>query len=453
MKFESLINKTISFFSKERFYVGASLLRIAFGSLILYFYVMHFNQRHFLFSDYGVTNISTFVKENTLSLYNFSSSLIYFDLIYILGIIVALGFTLGYKGRLISVLNYVFFSSLYIRFSYVGDGGDNLIYIALFFLMFANTTRYFSIDAYLRDETIPIYKNEAQREFFNIIQNFVILFCIAQICIIYLVSGFYQVMGDSWNNGTAIYYISQIKSLSMPFFEEMSNKYIYISVIMSYASILVKLAFPLLILNRKTKLFAVISVCVFHIGIAVGMGLYSFSIAMIAMELLIFTDQDYKLFWNKISKVFNAILVAFRTKTKNFGEARLNNYRMIVFYDGWCPLCQKSKNQITKMDFFDLILFKSFRESHIREEYKLDIEEVSTRMHSVSNNKDLVSGISAFIDISKRIIIMWPLLPLLVISKYIGIGNFIYDLVASNRKIIPVNQCNDLSCEIPKKGD
>ena len=95
--------------------------------------------------------------------------------------------------------------------------------------MFANTTRYFSIDAYLRDETIPIYKNEAQREFFNIIQNFVILFCIAQICIIYLVSGFYQVMGDSWNNGTAIYYISQIKSLSMPFFEEMSNKYIYIS--------------------------------------------------------------------------------------------------------------------------------------------------------------------------------------------------------------------------------
>lgn len=48
---------------------------------------------------------------------------------------------------------------------------------------------------------------------------------------------------------------------------------------------------------------------------------------------------------------------------------------------------------------------------------------------------------------------MWPLLPLLVISKYIGIGNFIYDLVASNRNIIPVNQCDDLSCELKKKGD
>lgn len=453
LKCQSLINNTICFFSKERFYVGASLLRIAFGCMILYFYVMHFSQRHFLFSDYGVTQYSTFFYENTLSLYNFSSSLIYFDVVYILGIIVALGFTLGYKGRLVSILNFIFFSSLYIRFFYIGDGGDNLMYLALFFLMFANTSRYFSIDNYLKDATNPFYKNEFQKKLSNILQNFVIIFCTAQICVIYLTSGFYQVMGDSWNNGTAIYYISQVKSISMPFLEEMARKYIYLSVIISYASVLVKLAFPLLILNRRTKLFAVISVCLFHVGIAVGMGLYSFSIAMIAMELLIFTDQEYKLFWNKISNVFKKILLTFKTKSNNFGEAHLKKYRMIVFYDSWCPFCQNTKEQIKKLDFFDLIMFKSFREVQIQEEYNLEIEEVSKRMHSVSNNKELVSGISSFIDINKRIIIMWPFLPLLILSKYIGIGSFIYDLVASNRNIIPVNQCENLSCELPKKGE
>lgn len=44
-------------------------------------------------------------------------------------------------------------------------------------------------------------------------------------------------------------------------------------------------------------------VCLLHLGIAFGMGLYSFSIVMIAIELVIFTDKEY----NRIFSTYQQI--------------------------------------------------------------------------------------------------------------------------------------------------
>lgn len=69
---------------------------------------------------------------------------------------------------------------------------------------------------------------------------------------------------------------------------------------------------------------------------------------------------------------------------------------------------------------------------------KLEIKEVSKRLHSVANNKKLVTGISVSIA-SNKWIYFWVILPFIVMLKYKGIDNFIYDLVVSNRNSISVD--------------
>jgi hypothetical protein len=111
----------------DRFLIGTSLLRISIGLILLYQYFIHYGQRHFLFSSRGMSVLSDELKLSLFSLYNLSDSLIYFDIIYHLGIVVSFVYLLGFKGRIFALLNFIFFYSLHIRYGQIGDGGDNLL--------------------------------------------------------------------------------------------------------------------------------------------------------------------------------------------------------------------------------------------------------------------------------------------------------------------------------------
>ncbi|MCY8797227.1 DCC1-like thiol-disulfide oxidoreductase family protein [Bacillus inaquosorum] len=437
----SITNRVIDYFAKERFYIGVSLLRIVFGLLILYFYLIHYSQRYFLFSDYGINTFHNVMKPTTYSLYNVTSSLKYFDAVYHVGIVSAILFTLGFKGRFMGILNYVLFYSLYVRFSYIGDGGDNLMVITLFYLLFANTTKYFSIDAALRKK--EVYVSDCRKTIANIIQYFVVLFCVMQVCIVYVTSAIYQIMGETWNNGTALYYISQVKTVAMPFLESVVSHHIYLSVVICYSSVLLKIAFPFLIINKKTKWLAVLMVCLLHLGIAFGMGLYSFSIVMIAIELVIFTDKEYNhLFFTYHHLKYNLNGMV-RKKLMQKVQA---HWKMTVYYDAWCPLCIKTKKRIERADWLNLIVFESFRDKTSSINDEVVIEELEKRMHGRTLEKGIVSGADTFIEISKRIIPLWVLYMILLLAKLFHVSDRIYDLIASKRKIIPYGQCNHGAC-------
>lgn len=437
----SITNRVIDYFAKERFYIGVSLLRIVFGLLILYFYLIHYNQRYFLFSDYGINTFHNVMKPITYSLYNVTSSLKYFDAVYHVGIVTAILFTLGFKGRLMGILNYVLFYSLYVRFSYIGDGGDNLMVITLFYLLFANTTKYFSVDAAFRKK--EAYVSDCRKTTANIIQYFVVLFCIMQVCIVYVTSAVYQIMGETWNNGTALYYISQVKTVAMPFLESVVSQHIYLSVVICYSSVLLKIAFPFLIINKKTKWLAVLMVCLLHLGIAFGMGLYSFSIVMIAIELVIFTDKEYNHLFFIYQQLKHKLNWIVRKKLMRKFQV---HWKMAVYYDAWCPLCIKTKNRIERADWLNLIVFESFRDETSTINDEVGLVELEKRMHGKTLKKGIVSGADTFIEISKRIIPLWGLYIILLLAKLFRISDRIYDLIASNRKIIPYGQCNHGAC-------
>ncbi|WP_161491010.1 thiol-disulfide oxidoreductase DCC family protein [Anoxybacillus sp. UARK-01] len=122
--------------------------------------------------------------------------------------------------------------------------------------------------------------------------------------------------------------------------------------------------------------------------------------------------------------------------------------KIIVFYDGWCPLCIKVKNNIKKIDFFNNIEMVNIREPGI-ERYGIPLSSLEKHMHAkiIRNNK-IVLGIFAFMAIASNVPLLMPLWPLLKLSQMIGLGQRVYDFIAKNRIIIPVGNCERNSCNI-----
>ncbi|MEB2300321.1 HTTM domain-containing protein [Lysinibacillus xylanilyticus] len=303
------LTKFTSFLSKPYITIGASLVRIGFGLLLIYFYVIHYSQRDYLWGPNGLIDFNEFIEilnnSNSFSLYALSNSELYFDIIFHIGIIAALLFTLGYKGRFISIVNFILVFSIHERNHMILDGGDNITRILLFYLIFAQTTKHFSIDSYLAKK-----RNKSSESSFysNALHNVAVLASITQLCVLYLNSAYYKVMGEVWQNGTAIYYILQVEEFSHPFFRSIISSSDFLIVVGTYGTLLVQMAFPFLLFNKKTKYIGLILVVGMHLGIAIVMGLYTFSATMLVIDLLLISNEDYRKAYKYLNSLATKLL-------------------------------------------------------------------------------------------------------------------------------------------------
>lgn len=117
---------------------------------------------------------------------------------------------------------------------------------------------------------------------------------------------------------------------------------------------------------------------------------------------------------------------------------------MIIYFDGNCGLCRRTAKWWEKMDWMNKLQFISFRSI---ENYPQIMEE---QLH-VFHKHQWYRGYGAFIQIAKMLPLLWVLLPLLYLFKWIGLGDFIYKKVAANRKLVPVNQCTGEKCSVTSR--
>lgn len=118
---------------------------------------------------------------------------------------------------------------------------------------------------------------------------------------------------------------------------------------------------------------------------------------------------------------------------------------MVIFYDNFCPMCTANARLWKKMDRHNRLFFYSFRDLP---EYPEAMEE---SLHVRHKGRWYV-GYEAIIQIGKQLPALWITLPLLYMVKILGLGELLYTFIARNRKLIPVNQCSDGTCAIPKKN-
>ncbi|HFU4589235.1 TPA: thiol-disulfide oxidoreductase DCC family protein [Bacillus thuringiensis] len=127
----------------------------------------------------------------------------------------------------------------------------------------------------------------------------------------------------------------------------------------------------------------------------------------------------------------------------------IKSQKIIVLYDGYCPMCKNVVTKLKKGDIFNLLMFKSFREySNSKAEIGIPLTTLEKRMHSRKLKEEkYVSGIDSIIQICKRVPIMWGILIFLYLGKFMGIGQRTYDFIAKRRMIVPVGHCENNICE------
>lgn len=121
---------------------------------------------------------------------------------------------------------------------------------------------------------------------------------------------------------------------------------------------------------------------------------------------------------------------------------------LTVYYDGWCPLCVGAKQRIRTWDWLGLMRFVSIRAPGATAHLGVDPALLAQRMYAQTAGGRTVNGIGAIAAIALRVPILLPLWPLLTLSRLLGIGQWLYDQIASRRTIIPVGQCTDGACPI-----
>jgi hypothetical protein len=119
----------------------------------------------------------------------------------------------------------------------------------------------------------------------NVIHNAALLVIMAEVCLIYATAGWYKVQGSRWQDGTALYYPLNLDYFTpWPALSDLLAANGLIVMILTYGTVIVQVAFPFTLFNRKVKNVLLVVMMLEHAGIAVILGLPFFSMAMIAAD-------------------------------------------------------------------------------------------------------------------------------------------------------------------------
>ena len=291
-----MIKRLEHFLTTRHLLIGTGLMRFFLGSGILYHLLFHYRERHLLWGSGGPWPTYKFLEASAergiITLFQLSDSPWFFECIYHLGILIVLMFTLGFRTRLATVLTFLLFWSLYYRNPFITNGGDNLVRIQLFYMMFTQAGAAFSLDRWLKKRKQGKIRGRLA-PYGAVLHNVAAAAIIIQLVFLYFTSGIYKVMGSMWQEGTAVYYAMRVQDYVWPKVSPWFWQSETIIVFLSYASVLFQVSFPFLLLNRFTKYLALLGAFTFHTGVGLMMNLALFSWYMIACEWILLGDREY----------------------------------------------------------------------------------------------------------------------------------------------------------------
>jgi hypothetical protein len=248
-----------------------------------------------------------FEQTGWFSILTLSDGRIYFELCYVLALVTAALFMLGWRTRVLSVLFAVVVTSFHGRAIFMTDGGDNLILLMALYLVLTACGRRWSLDA-RRNRLRTVHAGNAPerpRSLFarqlrdartiliTVVHNCGMFVIAAQVCFLYGSAGLYKVQGPSWSGGTALHYVLNLELFRpWPALSHFVDQHMLVVAIAGYMTVLLQVAFPFVLFGRLK--YPVLAMLLgMHIGIAVLMGLPLFSGAMIIADAVFLPDRFY----------------------------------------------------------------------------------------------------------------------------------------------------------------
>lgn len=299
---------------------GLAVARILLGVMMLGMLATNFSTRLYVFGagaawtgelDYPTSDFSKMggvaaVANNDVAL----------TVVYLLLAVCVVLFIIGYRTRLVMVPLFIMWVGLIEIDTYVNDQSDNLSRIALILMMFAAPSEHLSLDARRRKRTQPSknvivswwrFQQVLPGWLTSLLHNLAIVALATQLFFVYVSGAFYKAGGAPWSGGTAIYDPIHVKQFGpWPELSDLVTAWGPGVAIATYLTLLVQVSFPLLLLRRGTRIFGLVTILAFHIGIAVLMGLPWFSLSMIALDSIFIRDGT----WSSIGRAARHVALA-----------------------------------------------------------------------------------------------------------------------------------------------
>ncbi|MEU9110755.1 HTTM domain-containing protein [Streptomyces sp. NPDC048483] len=115
--------------------------------------------------------------------------------------------------------------------------------------------------------------------------NGALLVIMVEVCLIYATAGWYKIQGSRWQDGTAVFYPMHLDYFSpWPGLSQVLGSSGLMIMLLTYGTVIVQVAFPFTLFNRRLKNVLLVAMIGEHLSIAVLLGLPFFSLAMIAAD-------------------------------------------------------------------------------------------------------------------------------------------------------------------------
>lgn len=320
-----------------------AVVRIGFSLAWMLFLLREWPHRQELYGPDGVWSWDMahqlIVDNHAFSALIWTRNGLWFEFVYAAAIVAAAMLLLGWRTRTASLLFMIGVLSLQNRSIFVGDGGDNVIHLMAIYLVLTRCGQVWSLDSRRRarsPEGAPgdaagralwwllgaalllvtvlgllswgwavvfwgfwlgqaawwAVKRYAPGEprtvldvFANLAHNGALLVIVVEVCLIYATAGWYKIQGSRWQDGTALYYPLHLNDFTPwpALSHAMASSGVMVMAI-GYGTVIVQVAFPFTLFNRRVKNVLLAVMMIEHASIAIVLGLPFFSLAMISAD-------------------------------------------------------------------------------------------------------------------------------------------------------------------------
>lgn len=343
--------------------------------------------------------------------------------------VVASWLIVGYRSQFSIIANYLFWI-VFVNFTPMQrdfDGGFDLFMIGVgFFLIFMPIGRAVSIDNLLYKLPFKYIDKPSLPKTVSALSLLLpVLVCLG---FLYFDSAIHKMFAEHWRNGLGAwlpssmpYYMSAL-DLSWLLNNELTQK------ILGYLILVFQFTFIFLFYRRNFRPIFLLVGAGLHIGITISFNIYPFGLGMLSVYILMVPFSWWQNIANKL--VYKVP-------------------QLTVFYDGDCPLCNRTALIINHFDIFQGVIFKDLQtQADSAPELQVYDEQVLlSDLYAVDLRGNVYAGVDTYIQVFAKMRYMALFAGCLRLPGVYQIAKASYRRIADSRERVVC----DASCLPPAK--
>ncbi|MEZ0392934.1 MAG: HTTM domain-containing protein [Pseudobdellovibrionaceae bacterium] len=317
--------------------------------------------------------LTEFSNPAFFSIFNMAGEAPYLYLFSAFGFLIYFAFLLGYQTRLANLLSWIFFVSFTARNPVIAHGGDDLIRMALFWLLFLPSHAFYSVDRALTSDADPRPPTR--------ILNLASFSFFLQLILMYFSTALLKWHPRWVSEGSAIYYSLQLDQFITVFGAWFREFPLSVLQAMTFVTLWAELVIPLLIFIPFRESFfrwiAIGTFISFHFGLFLFFRLGSFPWICIAYWLAFIPES----FWQG-----------------SIEKLKVRQKALVIFYDGDCGYCLKMVSLIRTFLILPFVEVRKAQENPVL--FSL-MKEKNSWLVKQTGNGDASFHFQAFLDLLK----------------------------------------------------